>query len=231
MLVSGFLFIPFRLRVIILHSFCRYRVKHMSNTGEHVTRVVDWDMRTCSCLHWQDEDLPCAHAAAVATHLGMSVDALMEHGANNFYRVNTALCDLKINFVPAPTNTELEALKGADQEVRALLYEDVKVCLPPFLKQDHGNKKNNRLIARGSIGAKTKARTQRTRSMAAALEGKKEAHRYVCMIFFSCYNNCCGTVLTLLCARCAVTARIAGLLANWTQSLRSTDQLIALTKC
>ena len=169
----------------LLHSFCRYRVKHMSENGDHLTRVVDWDVRTCSCLHWQDEDLPCAHAAAVATHLGMSVDALMEHGTNNFYRVNTALCDLKVNFVPAPTLTELEAFKGADQEVRALLYEDTEVCLPPFLKKEHGNKNNKRLTARGSTGAKTKGRTQRTRSMAAALEGKKEAHLYVCMMFFS----------------------------------------------
>ena len=45
-----------------------YIVKFISlESGKYTTMVVDSDNRVCNCLQWQDEDLPCVHAAAFSS--------------------------------------------------------------------------------------------------------------------------------------------------------------------
>lgn len=115
------------------------RTRHVVRTGEHAFdvgprnngsfRVVNLQLRTCSCGVFQQEGLPCLHACAAALRSNQAVEDLV---------------------VPSYTTRALRALYGEDvYNVDVDLVEvDPTILPPPEIKQA-GRPKKRRLRTRG----------------------------------------------------------------------------------
>ena len=155
-----------------------YRVKSVSDTGDYKTNIVNLECRSCSCLLWQDRDLPCGHGSAAMIKSGLtSEESQLKHGAAHFYRVMNLDDMTTVNFIPLPSASELQSKKAAEKADLAQIIwssDEEEPCSAPAIKVSHGNSTHKR--KKGGSGA-TRGRTMRTRSAVTGAVGKKKARQ------------------------------------------------------
>ena len=153
-----------------------YRVKSVSDTGDYKTNIVNLECRSCSCLLWQDRDLPCGHGSAAMIKSGLtSEESQLKHGAAHFYRVMNLDDMTTVNFIPLPSASELQSKKAAEKADLAQIIwssDEEEPCSAPAIKVSHGNSTHKR--KKGGSGA-TRGRTMRTRSAVTGAVGKKKS--------------------------------------------------------
>ena len=160
-------------------------IRHETNT-QRQERQVNLQENTCTCLKFQDMQLPCVHAVAVLMKCFANYtqfDIVQKHAHPSYLVVPNMTAGIIMQSVSPPSDDDLFKIKDAGPAVRSFLnrnfgsFEHDDICKAPVEREaTHGNKSHKRKqknphVGRGSSGARTRGHTN-SRSYAISKEAK-----------------------------------------------------------
>ena len=100
--------------------------------------VVDLEAHTCTCHHFQYDDIPCGHAVAVIQTYRSPEGALARRSARDFVSYNLTLAAFRATY-DGPVMPPVEIATST-------LHED-ELCYPPLFEKARGRPQTARLTA------------------------------------------------------------------------------------